>query len=602
MPQFSEKSRFCAAMLIVIALSGAIAWFSAFTSITSYDDEGTVMAGARQFQEGRVLYDTVDSIYGPVYYIYQSIPYLITGAPISHNSIRVVTVVLRVLSGLIAFLLIYRITGSIALSLATHFVTFLALVFMGVETGHPQEICILAVLAVPLAACAGDRVALIWFGVLCAIMALAKINLGIFGAVSFAVVLSRALPSGPVRRLLSTTCALMALALPFALMKTHLGERWGQRFAILVFLSIAATLVSLRRVAIKPIRRLDLAAGLAAGTITAVVIASFVLARGSTISGMVQNLIIFPSTRFLQEWYIQLNLRRWMLEWGAANVVLAWLASTERLGKLPIVILKIALGVVVVYHVVDQDFTQLIGVATPMLWLVLAPGGRQIPGLDLLRPLMAVLSAVQVLYAFPVAGWQTAFVVVPFVGVAALCLWDTFPWWNSVVPPAVLRFAPAGTVTLVAALTLISANTAYQKFRSRAPLGLPGAEHLRLDSQLTGAWRRLNQEAQACSMLVSLPGLPTFNLISGKPIPTALAGSTQWMRMKTPNEQVIIVRELEAQAHPCAIYYPKALEIWAQSKKIASTPLMDYILHTLQTKVEIGGYQFRTKPQPPSAP
>src|SRR5262249_5482872 len=144
-------------------------------SITVYDDEGTMMLKIREFQAGGILYDQVFSIYGPVFFIYESIPRMLTGAPVSHDSVRVATAVLRVASGLVFFLLVYRMTGSLVLSLAAHRVAFRALVFSGIETAHPQEICILLLLAVPLAATARRQAALILFGFLCSAMALSKV-------------------------------------------------------------------------------------------------------------------------------------------------------------------------------------------------------------------------------------------------------------------------------------------------------------------------------------------------------------------------------------------------------------------------------------------
>ena len=62
------------------------------------------------------------------------------------------------------------------------------------------------------------------------------------------------------------------------------------------------------------------------------------------------------------------------------------------------------------------------------------------------------------------------------------------------------------------------------------------------------------------------------------------------------------VREMESQPHPCAIYYPKAMDIWVRDGKLASTPLVRYILNDLQPKFESNGYRFLTKGESPSVP
>ena len=560
-----------------------------------------MMLTVRRFHDGGVLYNQVVSIYGPLYYLYESIPHFLNGAPVSQDSVRMVTVFLRVVGGLVFFLLVYRMTGSLVLSLAAHYVAFRALAFMGAETAHPQEICILALIAVPLAACARRPVALAWFGILCAAMTLSKINLGIFAIASLAVVLSMALPRGPIQRAVSNAIALAAILLPFALMKPHLNQPFTLRFAILASLSITAALISARTNRIEPVQWTDIAIGLLAGVTAALLIASFVLTRGTTIGGMVHSLIVIPSTRFVQVLNIQLPLRRLMVAWGAANLVLAMLASRASLpGKL-VALLKLAFGAIVVYYLGTDQFPELLGPAIPMLWLVAAPGGRPTPGGGLLRPLLAVLGSIHVLYAFPVAGWQTAFVSVLMVAAAALCVWDTLPWLASVIPTPVTRLAPTATVTLTVVLTLSSAYAAYSTFHSREPLNLPGASHLRLDPRLTATLRQLDEEVKSCSILATLPGLPSFNLRSGKPLPSGTGGGP-WMFVVDKKVQDAAVREMESQPHPCAIYYPKAMDIWVRDGKLASTPLVRYILNDLQPKFESNGYRFLTKGESPSVP
>jgi hypothetical protein len=473
-------------------------------------------------------------------------------------------------------------------------VAFRALRFIGIETAHPQEICMLFLLAVPLAATARRQVALICFGFLCSAMALSKVNVGIFAAASLGVVLSMALPHSRVQRALAFVIALAAIVLPFALMRARLDQDSTLRLALLASSSIAGAIISPGMNEIVPVRWRDLALGLLSAVIGAAVIASSVLAHGTTVRAMVQSLLIVPSTGFIQDVNIKLPLPWPMIAWSAVNLALAWIASRRRLPSPVIDWMKLALGALVGYFVFTYELPQLVGLAAPMLWLVASPGGRPTPGGGLLRPLLAVLSTITVLYTFPVAGWQTAFVSVLMVACAALCVWDTLPWAASILPAKISRFVPAGVAAVVTVVMVFSAWSIYGVFRSCEPLGLPGAAHLRLDPELTSTFRRLSQEAKSCSMLATLPGLLSFNLFSGTPAPQGVR-SGAWVLWLDNAAQTEVVREMESLPRPCAIYCPKALDIWIRGGKLAPTPLVKYVMSDLPLKFESGGYRFMAK-------
>jgi hypothetical protein len=101
-------------------------------------------------------------------------------------------------------------------------------------------------------------------------------------------------------------------------------------------------------------------------------------------------------------------------------------------------------------------------------------------------------------------------------------------------------------------------------------------------------------------MLATLPGLPSFNLRSGKPFPPGLGGGA-WMASQNDTVQSTAVREMQAQPHPCAIYYPKALDVWVRDREFVPTPMVRYILG-LEQKFETNGYRFLANPDPSSAP
>jgi hypothetical protein len=127
-------------------------------------------------------------------------------------------------------------------------------------------------------------------------------------------------------------------------------------------------------------------------------------------------------------------------------------------------------------------------------------------------------------------------------------------------------------------------------------LGLPGAQRLRVEPELANSLRRLQAAAQPCSMLVSLPGLLSLNLFSGKPAPSGTDGEV-WMFFLSDSEQAAAVRELMAQPHPCAVYSPEVAMFWTDGRQLSTGPLVRYIVHDLHTQFETGGYRFMVPDQ-----
>src|SRR5262249_14885302 len=157
--------------------SAAIAYLRAFTSIRPYDDEGILMLFLKQFFDGQPLYNSVPTIYGPFYYFYEWLPHVVSGAPVGHDFVRWISAGWWVAAGIVLFLIVYRVTGSLLLAFAAHFVGFRTLGFIGFEVAHPQEACIFLLLATVLAAAYIRRTGILWLvlGVLAGAIALTKI-------------------------------------------------------------------------------------------------------------------------------------------------------------------------------------------------------------------------------------------------------------------------------------------------------------------------------------------------------------------------------------------------------------------------------------------
>jgi hypothetical protein len=584
--------RLWAALTFIVIFSATIAWCRAFTSIAPYDDEGSMMYAAQGFMNGSALYDNVHTIYGPVFFAYESIPHLITGGPISHDSVRVMTILFWLVDGIILFLFVYRATGSILLSLIIHFVGFRAMRFMGYETAHPQEICLLLVLAFPLAAYARRRaISMAWFGALVAILALTKINAGILAAVVLVLLVTLSARRGPVSRIFVAAVSLGGVALPFVLMNAHLREPQVVQFAFLVAFSLVAVILATAANPPQAFSLRQIAVGIGAALVVTAALVLYTIAHGSTLWGIIDGIILWPRTHLAQVWYVPLFIGAPAMLWAALNVPLAWLAVHGRLPSSWIAGLKLAMVVIVIAEIATNVYAQRLSLAVPMLWLLtIRPEGRTQPN-ELMRPLLALLAAIYILYAYPVAGSQVRFVMVPVLAAAGVCAWDGLRWFSVRLPRPALQYAAVAATLFLVVYTAMSASSALKTLQSREALGLPGAQYLHLDAGLTKSLRQLYTASQPCSMLVTFPGILSLNLFTGKEPPVGLRGSP-WMLFMNDAEQEAAVRELTNQRLPCVVYNPAIVRMWTQDHPTPDRPLVRYILASFRTQFESDGYRF----------
>src|SRR5213082_3410322 len=87
-------ARLTISVFLVSVFSIVTAYYRSFTgqNLTFYDDEGMLMIVIKRFLEGHVLYDQVPTIYGPSYYFYEWCAHVLTSTPVSHDSVRFVSI------------------------------------------------------------------------------------------------------------------------------------------------------------------------------------------------------------------------------------------------------------------------------------------------------------------------------------------------------------------------------------------------------------------------------------------------------------------------------------------------------------------------------
>ncbi len=576
------------------------AGYDAFISLAKYDDEGYMMWTVKNFLAGGALYDQVVTVYGPFYYLYEWTILSVTGAPAVSDSLRLVSAAFWVAAALVAFMLAYRATGSLVVAAGVHLLAFRALGFIGEETAHPQEACVLLLLALGRAFyIANRRLRMVMMGVLGGAMAATKINLGIFVLVALTVGLTYAQPRGWRRNAACIAVSLGALALPAVLMWDRRAEPWVMSYCALIVFSLASTLLTVLGLPWKSsygVRDVVVVAGVFAGTAAA--ICCFPLTQGSTLKNLFQWLIVMPY-RWSQSWSLPPNIHSGALIWAAVGVVLAWYVYKCQVADRWLAMLKFAFGVAVVLLCATDRYGGMLNFATPFLWLVAARpmnagGDARYP---LTRALLALLGVIQALYAYPVAGSQVGLVAVFMIVVAGICFWDAVSWWRSSgfetrfsrnrrwMPLAVQLTA----ALLIAGLNLSFAWDARRKYESFVALDFPGAMHVRVEPEKAAALRAIvSRINSSCGTLVTEPGLFSFHLWTGKPSLPGLDHQV-WMLLDDA-AQAAIVRELARDPRACVVYHQEVVDLWTRGTNVSAKPGVRFIRENFETVFEGSGY------------
>src|ERR1700683_559928 len=108
-------------------LAGIAAYYRMFTEFRPYDDEGSLMITVKQYLGGMKLYNQIVVPYGPVYYFYNWALRTLTRTPVTHDVVRMSSLIPWLLTALVSAWIVYRLTGSLALASFTHLLTSIVL-------------------------------------------------------------------------------------------------------------------------------------------------------------------------------------------------------------------------------------------------------------------------------------------------------------------------------------------------------------------------------------------------------------------------------------------------------------------------------------------
>ncbi len=600
--------------VVLITWASAVrAYYYAFSSFAVWDDEGLMMTLISRVVNGHTLYDEVQTLYGPLYFLYEYSAHVITGVSVSHDSIRFLSISFWLASGVLLLVLVYRATGSLLLATAAHFLGFRTILLVsGLKPAHPQELCILLLLGFALAVCYVDNRALLMasLGTLIGAMVVTKINLGVFLGVAVVVVLVCSWRPAWWHGAACMAVSMGAIVLPVVLMSGHIREGWAMKYCAMETISIAAVILVVSRMKFDiglSLRHLVFAGLCFLGSVA--VICSFFLAHGSSLHAMIDSLILRPRRNFGQVWFLAARFSDLAVAWSVVGLAVAYYTRTRRASEKMLTLLKFSFAVGVAFLSAKfSDFSNssatfedaLISFATPFLWLVVVSpsGANMLSGFS--RAMLGLVTVIQVLSAYPVAGPQVQFSAILIIVVASICFADSIPFIVARLPrwrtPDVLLAIRAGLALLLAGVYILYAWTAFRRYETLEPVNLPGAHRLRLDTSRAAVLRELVMRTNAsCRTLVTVPGMFSFYFWTGLPLRSPI-DYLLWIADLSDAEQNALVEDLSGVPQVCVIYNQKSIENGTQGKDISSKPMMRFIESNFHETFESHGYRFMIRP------
>ena len=236
--------------------------------------------------------------------------------------------------------------------------------------------------------------------------------------------------------------------------------------------------------------------------------------------------------------------------------------------------------------------------ALPMLWLVAIPGGVSKAGeaSNFSRALLLMISVIQYLYGFPVAGEQMQFMEICPIAVAAVCLSDGLRELEFRLPQALVAGKRRAAVTvagaLLVALCVAIAWNAVHVYDARPGLQLRGAHLIHLSPEDTRVREEIVRLAGAdgCGTLITVPGMPSFNVWTGLKSPPSLRGGP-WI-LFDESGQDHLARQLSGDAHSCVIVNRMMADLWSTSYAAYPSPMARFIRDNYRTEFDSGDYRF----------
>jgi hypothetical protein len=558
-----------AVALIALGLVAALAFAYLFTTFMPWDDEGYFLQAYRDFLSGRILYDEVFSIYGPLTFFSAALFARFDVANVTHDTFRWILLPFWIAIAALMGGLVWRWTHRFTPSLVTLLLVGLNLRGLAKSVGHPQIGAIFAVavllwLGVEVASPAIKEHRAFWSGVVIGSVLLFKVNVGILVFIGFVLTVSL-LVKGPARRVLCVLLILAAGASGIAVffLSPTTSHKW---FALVYMVALAATL----RVAIarREERQLSLTSpkwllvGLAVCLCIGV---GGTLAGGTTPQALYSAYITMPAllARNYHGPYFEATRKGSIListiGLGAIVGVFCWRPRFEVRPAWIGFIKATAGGGLLCAFCYDQRLA-LTG-SLLFLWLLIADvpplSGRAYSN----RLPLALLSLLFSLQLFPLAGEQVDWASLLPMTAAAVLLADGMNYIaresRRGALPRLTGFVPRAIAILLASyLFAFVGGDAFQRFRlwrNSQPLNFQGTHWLRLPARQTARLTlTVSGLTKNCETVLMVPGLYSFSLWSGVP-PFEEKRINSWPFLWSDEVQKNELRKLRDERRGCVL-------------------------------------------------
>ena len=598
---------------------GIYAYLLMFSRFGFWDDEGYLMATVRAMLQGHRVYDEIYTLYGPFYYFFEWVLYSVTGAPVTHDFVRCVGLFFWLSTAVLAAGSVLRLTRSFSLAGLALFLVSKVLVFFSGEPGHPEELCIIAIAFLLTVACTVHGRLRDWqaivFGFLLSVLALTKINVGVYAILAVLLTLLAAHPVHRLQKWAFVLVGVSGLSCAIVIMAPLLSLPWTRNYLCLIVFSILTCLLAAYRT------RSDtfitgkfwwlLAITFIIGGIA--IVLPFVL-HGTTISAMFY-VSVLQHKDFAREWFVSAPFSARSTAWSALSFILAAFWGSRRSFLFPtkyfevgLQLLKATLALTGTAYLIigypDDVFgVRLLKLIIPFSWLVMVyPRKVETDGHSFARVFLGFIAVFVALYPFPVASAQLLFALVPLVVVVSVFWHDAvsfaafqvsgFPWRN-----ARRLFSTMAVVALIS-LYAYALHRARVKYSALVGLALPGATHIHVTPSTADTYHWVKEKLEHnCDSFFSMPGMFSFYFWTGKDTPTMMM-MNDWPGFLNARQQQVIVSDLVRNRTNCIIYNPELVVIFQRGKDLSQSPVAQYIQAHFRETGERNGYHLLVRKGP----
>ena len=585
-----------------------IAYVSMFSGFHAYDDEGYNLANLSDYLAGHPLLTPNALGYGPFFYEIFGGLFKVLGLAPDNDTGRMVTAVIWLIGSVAGGLVALRLSRNLWLGLTAELVTFGILIALANEPMSPYGLTALLLLGLAAAASfrsARPRATAALIGAIVSSLFLVKINIGGFAAAAVVLAWSAGLPQRWRRPLLALMVAVVT-ALPFLLTLPLLTRGWVFVFASVVALSAASVGVAI--LAAGP-RELPQPSGrwIAAGGAVIVVACLGVALAGGTRATDIWNGLVVQPLRIPGLLTQPVTVGAGHALWAAGSFVVALaLTVRNRIVTVPATaagLMRVGAGFFTFLSLLLVPNTNFL-LALPLAWLATqAPdhAGADPVG-SYARVLLPTLAVVESLQAYPFAGSQLSLAAFCLVPVGAIALGDGIRQLHSAgaadrVTVKALGWVAPAALAINIAVFLLFALTAAAEFGRDTPVGLPGAESVRLPAQSATQLRLLVAAVDRdCSSLVTFPGMNSFYIWTGED-PPPMRVEVWWLFLDN-NTQQSIVEQVTGKPRLCVIKNQRVIDMWSGGRAVSRSPLVDFIDRQFVHDSSYGDYELLVRAGP----